>query len=70
MPCPPEATVLARMFHESMSQDCEDGRTTGQSQGVGPETYLNGASQGPTNEDARKDGQIQGRSQRLMEDLG
>ncbi|MEJ2364147.1 MAG: hypothetical protein P8075_11025 [Deltaproteobacteria bacterium] len=27
-----------------------------------PEAYLNGTSQGPTAEDARKDGQIRGRS--------
>jgi hypothetical protein len=30
----------------------------GQPQGVGPEAYLNGTSQGPTTEDARKDGHI------------
>ena len=29
-----------------MSRDREDGRATGQSQGVGPEAYLNGTSQG------------------------
>ena len=34
----------------------------GQPQGVGPEAYLNGTSQGPTSEDARKDGHICGRS--------
>ncbi|HVO84346.1 MAG TPA: hypothetical protein VMU60_07980 [Syntrophobacteria bacterium] len=28
---------------------------------------MNGTSQGPTPEDARKDGQIRGRSKRLME---
>ncbi len=28
----------------------------------GSEAYLNGTSQGPTPEDARKDGQIRGRS--------
>ena len=31
-------------------------------QGVGSEAYLNGTSQGPTPEDARKDGHIRGRS--------
>ena len=31
-------------------------------QGVGPEAYLNGTSQGPTSEDALKDGHIRGRS--------
>ena len=50
-----------------MSRDREDGRATGQSQGVGPEAYLNGTSQGPTPEDARKDAQIRGRSKRLVE---
>jgi hypothetical protein len=34
----------------------------GQPQGVGSEAYLNGTSQGPTPEDARKDGHIRGRS--------
>ena len=38
--------------------------------GIGPEAYLNGASQGPTPEDARKDAQIRGRSKRLMEYSG
>jgi hypothetical protein len=54
--------VLARIFHDSMSRDREDGRATGQSQGVGPEAYFNSTSQGPTPEDARKDGHIRGRS--------
>ena len=34
----------------------------GQPQGVGFEAYLNGTSQGPTPEDARKDDHIRGRS--------
>jgi len=38
------------------------GRATWQPQGVGSEAYLNGTSQGPTPEDARKDGHIRGRS--------
>jgi hypothetical protein len=38
------------------------GRATGQPQGVGPEAYLNGTLQGPTPEDAWKDGHIRGRS--------
>ncbi|MBE9535125.1 MAG: hypothetical protein IMF03_08995 [Proteobacteria bacterium] len=38
------------------------GCATGQPQGVGSEAYLNGTSQGPTPEDARKDGHIRGRS--------
>ena len=33
-----------------------------QPQGVGSEAYLNGTSQGPTPEDAWKDGHIRGRS--------
>jgi hypothetical protein len=58
--------ALARMFHELMWRDRADGCATGQPQGVGSEAYLNGTSQGPTPEDARKDGQIRGRSKRLM----
>jgi hypothetical protein len=58
------------MFHELMSRDREDERTTGQPQGVGSEAYLNGTSQGPTPDDARKDGQIRGRSKRFMKHLG
>jgi hypothetical protein len=65
------------MFHELLSRDREDGRAcppsqahslrrggraTGQPQGVGPEAYLNGTSQGAAPEDARKDGYIHGRS--------
>ena len=46
------------MFHELPSRDREDGCATGQSQGVGSEAYLNSTSQGPTPEDARKDGHI------------
>ncbi|MDH3964985.1 MAG: hypothetical protein OEV25_16365, partial [Deltaproteobacteria bacterium] len=57
---------LTRIFHESLSRDREDGRATWQPQGVGSEAYLNGTSQGPTPEDARKDGHIRGRSRRLM----
>ncbi len=57
---------LARMFHELMSRDREDGRATGQPQGVGSEAYLNGTSQDPTSEDARKDGHIRGRSSHLV----
>ena len=57
-----EEAVLTRMSHELLSRDREDGRATGQPQGVGPEAYLNGTSQGATPEDARKDGHILGRS--------
>jgi hypothetical protein len=55
-------TLLARIFHEFLSRDHEAGRATWQPQGVGSEAYLNGTSQGPTPEDARKDGHIRGRS--------
>jgi hypothetical protein len=37
---------LARIFHELLSRDHEDGRATGQPQGAGSEAYLNGTSQG------------------------
>jgi len=50
------------MFHELLSRDREDGSATEQPQGVAPEAYLNGTSQGATLEDARKDGHIHGRS--------
>jgi len=61
------------VFHELPSRDREDGRAsppsracslrrggraTWQPQGVGSEAYLNGTSQGPTPEDARKEGHI------------
>ena len=49
---------LTRMFHELPSRGCGEGCATGQPQGVGPEAYLNSTSQGPTPEDARKDGHI------------
>ena len=58
------------MFHELVLRDHEDGRATGQPQGVGPEAYLNGTLQGPTPEDARKDGHILGRSKRFMKHPG
>jgi hypothetical protein len=54
------------MCHELLSRDREDGRATGQPQGVGPEAYLTGPSQGATPEDARKDGHILGRSKLFM----
>ena len=61
---------LARMFHELPSRDREDERATGQPQGVGSEAHLNGTSQGPTPEDARKDGHIRGLSRLLMKHPG
>jgi len=42
------------------------GRATWQPQGVGAETNLNGTSQGPTREDARKAGHSCGRSRPFM----
>ena len=57
---------LARIFHELLSRDYEDGRATWKPQGVGSETYLHGTSQGPTPEDARKDGHIRGRSKQFI----
>ena len=50
--------TLARIFHELLSRDHEDGRATWQPQGVGSEAYLNRTSQVPTSEDAGKDGHI------------
>jgi len=52
--------------HETVWRDREDGRPTGQPQGVGSEAYLNSTSQGPTPEDDRKDGHILGRSRRFV----
>ena len=61
---------LARMFHELPSRDREDERATGQPQGVGSEAYLNGTSQGPTLEDARKEVHIRGLSKLFMKHPG
>ena len=58
------------MFHELLSRDREDGRATGQPQGVESEAYLNGTSQGSTPEDARKGGHIRGRSKSFMKHPG
>ncbi len=55
-------THLTRIFRELPSRDHEDGCATWQPQGVGFEAYLNGTSQRPTHEDARKDSHIRGRS--------
>ena len=54
------------MFHELLSRDHEDGRATGQPQGVSAEAYLNGTSQEPTPEDARKDVHVRSRSKLFM----
>jgi hypothetical protein len=58
--------MLVWIFHELLSRDHEDGCATWHPQGVGFEAYLNGTSQGPTPEDARKDGHIRGRSKSFM----
>jgi hypothetical protein len=58
------------MSNELVLRDHEDGRTTRQPQGVGSEAYLNGTSQGPTPEDAWKDGHICGRSKRFVKHPG
>jgi len=64
------ASGSTRIFHELLSRDHEDGRATGQLvpryRGIGSEAYLNGTSQGPTPEEARKDGHIRGRSKGFM----
>jgi hypothetical protein len=57
-----ESKVLARIFHELLSRDRGDGCATWQLvpryRGIGSEAYLDGTSQVPTPEDARKDGHI------------
>ena len=58
------------MYHELLWRDREDGRATGQPQGVGAEAYLNSTSQAPTPEDAREDGHICGRSRPFMKYAG
>ncbi|MGW8221201.1 MAG: hypothetical protein ACWGP1_03550 [Syntrophobacteria bacterium] len=62
----PARLHLARILHELLSRDHEDGSATWQPQGVGSEAHLNGTSQGPTSEDARKDDHIRGRSKSFM----
>ena len=58
---------LARIFHELLSRDHEDGLATWQPyRGIGLETYLNGTSQGAIPEDARKEGHIRDRSKLFM----
>jgi hypothetical protein len=54
--------TLARIMHETPSRDREDGRATGQPQGLGPEAYFFTTLQGSRPEDARKDSHIRGRS--------
>jgi hypothetical protein len=61
---------ITLMFHKLPSRDRGGGCATGKPQGVGSEAYLNGTLQGPTPEDARKDGHIRGRSRRFVEYQG
>ena len=61
-----KAFDLTRMFHELPSRDRGEECATGQPQGVGSEAYLNSTSQGPSPEDAPKDGHIRGRSRRFL----
>jgi hypothetical protein len=58
------------MFNKLPWREREDGRATWQPQGVGSEAYLNGPSQEPTPEDARKEGHIRGRSKQFMKHPG
>ena len=62
--------ALARIMHETPSRDRGGGRATGQPQGLGPEAYFFSTSQGTRPEDARKDGQIRGRSRWLVHNAG
>ena len=66
------------MFHKLLSRDRGDGFDIGQPQGIGSGSYLISTSQGVlvlsvaegTPEDARKDGQIHGRSRQLVKYQG
>jgi len=53
-----------------VSREREDGRATGQPQGIGSEAYLESTSQDTITEDARKDGHIRGRSRRFVNSAG
>ena len=59
MNCCRETTKLGTRLRERSEREL-DGCATWQPQGVGSEAYLNGTSQGPTPEDARKDDHILG----------
>ncbi|MGB6928983.1 MAG: hypothetical protein WBH05_07155 [Syntrophobacteria bacterium] len=52
------------------SRDRGEECATGLPQGVGSEAYLNSTSQGPTPEDARKDGHIHGLSRPFVKHPG
>jgi hypothetical protein len=61
---------LARITHETPWRDRGDGRATGQPQGLGPEAHFFSTSQGARPEDARKDGEIRGRSRWFVHNAG
>ena len=74
--------ILARIFHELLSRDHDDGRATWQPyRGIGSEAYLNGTSQGEpvlsevegTPEDARLPARREGRpypwSQQVIDEI-
>jgi hypothetical protein len=50
------------MIYELVLRDCEDGRSTGQPQGLESEAYLNSTSQGSRPEDAGRGVHIYSRS--------
>ena len=56
--------------HASKARRAGHRATVPRYRGIGPEAYLNGTSQGPTTEDARKDGHIRSRSKRFMKHPG
>ena len=57
----PLSSILARIFHELLLRDGEDGRATWKPQEPEPEAYLNSTSQGASSEDARKNAHIRSR---------
>ena len=61
-----QQACLARIFHELLLRDRGEVCATGQPQGGWIRGVLNSTSQGPTPEDARKDGHIRGRSRPFM----
>ena len=68
--CAHRGPPFARIIHVTAWRDREDGRATGHSQGLAPESYLNSTSQGSRPEDGRKDGHTHGRSRRCMNNAG
>jgi len=56
--------------HASKARRAGHRATVPRYRGIGSEVYLNGTSQGPTPEDAWKDGHIRGRSKLFMKHPG